>query len=342
MRLILGISLAAAPRAAAQRADTTLDSLTNLRAPASPAFALLGVAPTAVERPTTPRAVAISLISATGTGTLFPRHYALEVAPYWLVGHPRLTFDQYQNPGFWQSLRQTWSVSLATVDLTGLPARTDTGTAVGLGTRAFIARGKPHPDVARVRATLQAIQDSIIGTEDTTSLRRLRIAARTVGLQIQELNRQHRLGWRIEVAAAGVMDFPENNARSGKLERVGFWITSAYQLPSEKIDLLAVGRFIRDVRASPGRSLFDVGGRCVLQGHQLALSAEFVQRYVSSADSSARGGYRLSSDLEYRVSSGLSISATLGTSPDEALTGKRRLVSQIAVDFGFGPVALKH
>ncbi|MGH7323701.1 MAG: hypothetical protein ACREJ9_03535 [Candidatus Rokuibacteriota bacterium] len=326
--------------AAGQRADTTMDSLTNLRAPASPAFALLGVAPTAVERPTTPRAVAVSLISATGTGTLFPRHYALEVAPYWLVSHPRLTFDQYQNPGFWQSLRQTWSVSLATADLTGLGVGTDSGTAVGFGTRAFVARGRPHPAVARRRASLQAILDSIVGTEDSALLRRLESERRTISLQIQELNRHHRLGWRIEVAAAGVMAFPENNARSGKLERIGLWLTSAYLLPSN-IDLLAVGRFIRDERAVTALSLFDVGGRLVLQSRMLALSAEYVQRFVSTSGTGAKGGYRLSSTFEYRVTTGLSMTATLGTGPDEALTGKRRLISQIAVDFGFGPVALK-
>jgi hypothetical protein len=165
--------------------------------------------------------------------------------------------------------------------------------------------------------------------------------AQTVSLRIQELNRQHRLGWRIEVAAAGVMDFPENNARSGKPARVGLWLTSAYLLPADKIDLLAVGRFIRDQRTSPPLSLFDVGGRLVLQDRMLALSAEYVQRFVGTSGSGAKGGYRVSSNFEYRVSAGLSMSVTLGAGPDEASTGKRRLISQIAVDFGFGPVALR-
>ena len=69
-------------------------SIDELRAPTSPAFTILNVAPTNVVRPNTPRQLALEILSATErSGGDLPSNLALEIAPYWLFDRPNLTFD---------------------------------------------------------------------------------------------------------------------------------------------------------------------------------------------------------------------------------------------------------
>jgi hypothetical protein len=63
----------ATPPAAGQPRVTPED----LRPPASPVFALLGTTPASIERPQTPRALALNLISAVREEEGLPRNYAL-------------------------------------------------------------------------------------------------------------------------------------------------------------------------------------------------------------------------------------------------------------------------
>src|SRR4029453_19273393 len=97
-----------ATHAMAQAQSGTLP-LNDLRAPTSPAFVLLDVSPTAIERPQNPKALAFNLISAATSEDGFPRNYALVVAPYWLHSHRDLTFETYQEAKFPQGLLQTFT-----------------------------------------------------------------------------------------------------------------------------------------------------------------------------------------------------------------------------------------
>src|SRR3989442_3321906 len=101
------LALASSALAAAGAAQTAPGGLEELRTPASPAFVLLDLTPSAVERPTTPKALAASLLAATGDLQFLPRNYAIDVAPYWLPPHPPLTYKQLPHPRLWQSLQST-------------------------------------------------------------------------------------------------------------------------------------------------------------------------------------------------------------------------------------------
>src|SRR5574340_1225846 len=101
--------------------------INDIQTPQSPAFVLLGIEPNSISKPTTPRAVAASFVSAVQQGG------ALEMAPYGLASHPNLTFDDYYNAGLGQTIMQTLSLSVATVPKTEI---SDTlGTRVGFGAR---------------------------------------------------------------------------------------------------------------------------------------------------------------------------------------------------------------
>lgn len=166
--LALVFALAIGAPALAQTTSAQPIQLRDLRTPNSPAFALLGVSPTEVERPSTPRAFAVSLLSAVQRGgdSILPNSFALEVAPYWLRSHPALSFDRYSNPSVRQSLQQTFSVSVATAKavVDGRASSTLTDIAIGVRTSPFA--GKTSKEVAALRDAIVAMSthDAVITT----------------------------------------------------------------------------------------------------------------------------------------------------------------------------------
>lgn len=324
--------------------------LDALRPPAAPAFVLLGVAPAAVERPITPRALAATLISATGARDLLPRDYALEVAPYWLTSHPELTFDGYYAAGLGRSILQTLSISLATARLPA-PDSIEAGTALGIGFRTAPLAGKAPPAFAllvpqldsllrqrlRVRHLLRRLSDSTARADQQAVADSLEEEAARVALAIQAADKE-RVGWIVEFAGAVVWDFPRNLIDSSSIARAGVWATVAYRVPAPAIDLVGVLRYVRDQRPATARNIVDFGGRLVIRGDDLALSGEFVEHIGTASGPLPAPGYRLAGNLEYRLQKDLALTATFGK--DDGDTGAARLVAQIGLTLGAGRVPL--
>ncbi|MEM1043874.1 MAG: hypothetical protein AAGI91_14765 [Bacteroidota bacterium] len=110
-----------------------------LRVPDAPGFILLGGAPSAVERPGTVQALAVSLISSAADGGLLDE-FAVQVSPFWLGGIPDLDYASYEDgaTGF-EAFRRTFSVSAATSRLELMEG--DPTTAIALGGRFSLATG---------------------------------------------------------------------------------------------------------------------------------------------------------------------------------------------------------
>ncbi len=316
-------------------AQTTQTNLDELRTPASPVFVLLGVAPSAVERPSTPKALAATLLAASGDLQVFPKNYAIEVAPYWLSSHPGLTYEQFHDPGLWQSLKQTLSVSLATSRSS--PVLSDSGTAVGLGARTFVSSG--YTDRKALNA-LTAQLDTVQQAQNLALLNHAPTAVRdSLAMRNDRLTRQlqalvqDRLGYIVEAAAGLIAAYPLDAFANGRVSRTGVWLTQTYRLRHPQADVLVVSRFIHDVSAA--RNLYDLGGRLVYSNRGLSISGEYVGRFGSSQ---ADKTHRATGNLEYRWAEGKYITATFGRNFDEA-TG-RTLIALIGVDLGFGKVPI--
>src|SRR5438045_2954215 len=125
----------------------------KLRTPQSPVFEILGIATSTVEKPTTPSAVAISLLSSfvSGNQAILPKQYALDVAPFWLFSHPRLTLilaAQDKNRAarrlgtIWNNIQQTFTVGLAAAD-SAFKTTTVPGTDTSISRLAFSIRFSP-------------------------------------------------------------------------------------------------------------------------------------------------------------------------------------------------------
>lgn len=109
--LLLFLLLGIAFPALAQQKDTVI-SFDQLRAASSPAFNMLGISPTDIERPTTPTDFAISLANASNNFSTVPKSYALEIAPYWAFGG-KSTFGQFiGNDNVGNNIKQSLVLSI--------------------------------------------------------------------------------------------------------------------------------------------------------------------------------------------------------------------------------------
>jgi len=309
--------------------------LDHLRAPLSPAFVLLGVAPSNIERPTSPKALSTSLLSAASEGDVLPKNYALEVAPYWLTAHPRLTFDDYYHPSLGQALLQTLSLSAAT---SFLAQEADTvGTTVGLGLRTIPFAGRANPALDSVVAELRKIHAAINDLPDDPSsdaqFDRLSDSAKVIAKKVEQLDTQ-RVGWLLELAGAWTVDFPGNNVDSSATAQAGAWITFGYRMPSDNLEFLAVVRYIYDDRLRMGLNRVDYGGRFIWRVNDFGISAEFLEQSGDTAPG-VGSGYRLVVNAEIRVGDTSFVTASIGRDDSLSLTGSN-LVALIGVNLGFG------
>jgi hypothetical protein len=153
--------------AAAETAADEVADFDKIRAPDSPAFAILGVSPSEIQRPTTPTEVSVALGSFVSAGSLVvPDSLAVEVAPYWLFAHPELTGEAMAESSPGQAMLRNFTVSLGSNTRTssvedgmgGMVEESETDLALGLRTRWLDGR-KRVVCWADVEAAAQAIAE---------------------------------------------------------------------------------------------------------------------------------------------------------------------------------------
>lgn len=131
-------------------ATDEVPDVASLKTPESPAFVALGLAPTEIQRPVSPSGLVASLSQGLrqGEGPALLRNFALEFAPYWLLSHPYVSYeDRVANPQ-WEWLRR-FSISVATspgsvtlIDEDGGETEVDTGR-VAIGAQTTLLPGVP-------------------------------------------------------------------------------------------------------------------------------------------------------------------------------------------------------
>lgn len=337
------VLLALIPGVATLGQDTTGTQLQAFRTPPSPAFVLLGIEPSSVEKPSTPRAVAASFVTTVQQGG------AIEFAPYWLTSHPRLTFDDYYKANVGQTMLQTLSLSFATAPR--MDNMDSMGTRIGLGARWMFVAGEPRDTLKSLREELGKIQSKILDAEDEDEIRRLTEEARPIALAIQREDHL-RVGFRLEMAAAATMNFLDDNFSRGKFDRWGVWLTGAYFAEESSLDFLAVLRFMGSRRDVGTQNVLDAGGRLVSECGDFSLSLEYILRseISTSGEVETSGGtsgtyflsttYRLAGFAEYHYNQDISVFITFGRSYSPEQGGDGGLVAQVGVNFGLGGIPL--
>jgi hypothetical protein len=272
-------------------------TLADLRTPTSPAFTLLGIAPTDVERPSTPRAFTVSLLSALrdGNGSLLPRDFALEVAPYWLVQRPGLRFDDYANPSPAQSLRQTFSVSVAATRASDEEiARLGDATSIGVGVRASPLAGRTTPELAALVAGLRlahtralVLQDLLDASADPTAPLPEAIAktlAELAGAEVDDPAAHARMLQEIEAALVTALaaDTPDARARvvlrqmaaeaDARISRLALQVQGANQRRVGWVVDVAGGFVVRSLVGDTSETDVTRGGAWVSAGYSGAVT----------------------------------------------------------------------
>lgn len=320
----------------------------DVKTPPSPAFVLMGIEPSAVERPTTPRALGASLLSALNdeSSPSSPKNFALEVAPYWLTSHPKLTYDQYNQPDFGQALLQSLSVSVATKQQTAGSDATPGSTLGGAGVRTAWLLGKPSSIEGQLRTAIQNLAADLAAKAppmpgqpppdpmNDPTFTKLIDAFR---------NARYEGRWFIEAAAASTALFTDNNAEKSQHQKSGVWVTPSYRMSrtsfdsstntvtsQPNIDFLAVVRWISDHTGTERTSPLDLGARLLWNNGDLSISAEHVERRRTSKNSS-----RTAAVGEFKLSDNMYLTATFGKNfKDE--NPKGTLIGIFGLHFGIG------
>jgi hypothetical protein len=153
-----------------------------MKTPSSPAFMALGLAPTSIERPTTPKGAAVAVATgvASAVGISPAENFAMEVTPYWTVPHPEVTAEALLNQGR-EAIYRNASVSLAVVRgaSSGTSTTMATGTAVpdtraSLGVRTTLWPGAPSQGALACQRYLRAYLDGVVVRMTRTRLDFLR------------------------------------------------------------------------------------------------------------------------------------------------------------------------
>lgn len=268
--------------ARARAADLTLD---ELQAPSSPAFTLVGISPSKVDRPGSAPAFGASLVNAAteSTGGL-PRNLAFEFAPYWWQDHPRLTREQFEQAGLGDVIMQSATVSLATYEKEAT-ATEPKYSGIGGGLRFDLIRGSPNPKVVKeLKSLLQkmVVADGFGSDPNEEQLKKIQKLATSYDTS--------RVGHQLAFAAAVAYKFEGNDLDNKTWDRYGAWLTYGYKSAGEsrlnQFTFLATARTITAHGATANSRYTDFGGKLLWRDpeHPVAISLEYIKRTGDAHD----------------------------------------------------------
>lgn len=144
--------------------------LKDLKTPNSPGFQILDISPSSIERPESPKAFAVSLYSLTSNGSVIPKNFAFEFAPYWYTKPKSASVYKYLNiaekdsRNIYTGIVNKFSVSITSVyndSVSGSLLANTNYIAIGFRTNLITLRSKSQNYAmnASVKAISQRLQD---------------------------------------------------------------------------------------------------------------------------------------------------------------------------------------
>jgi hypothetical protein len=332
------------------------------RTPTSPAFTVMGLEPTSVERPSNPADLALAFLSQVEDPTIVPADFALEVSPYWLVRRPRLTWSADATRTVRESLMRTAAFSIGTgeVGTRSAPVR-----ALAVGVRTSVLSGRLSAESRRqieelekrlqAEATLglrlmaaqlhelnQMLQAGEITKEQFTQLMATLQKATLQSPEYREsVERQAveklmqtfatvRDGFFLELAAAAVWRHPGAVWEQGQFDRWGVWATPSYT--GRDAAVIGVFRYLSaDADAGTAEGVLDFGVRGIHFRDRYGMSLEYVRRTFRAPDLAS--GYRLVANAEYAIADPIWLVVSFGRDHDTRREGS--LIARIGLTISF-------
>ena len=314
-------------------------SVEDLRAPSTPAFVLLGIEPTSVQRPETPRALTTTLLSLAGDNGALPRNFAIEIAPFWLRSRPGFSFGDFYHgerhgglATIATTIKRSFALSVATAPR--IAGNDPSGTSVAIGARLMLWPGRPSAllDSLRARAPRTFGECSRLGALDDIDACQ-RAFTDSIRDNVQPV------GFTMQVAMGASGGFPNDTFDLGRLRRGAVWISPSYRFPHQ-FELIGVVRWMHD-RLDRGEvanaTSLDAGARLRWKANSLvALSAEGVRRRGSGGTRAPRTSIRYAGVVEFRASDNWFVFYSVGKDFAAAKAPRSLLLSIIGVSAGFG------
>jgi len=335
-------------------------ALEDLQIPSSPAFILLDVAPTSIERPTTTKAFSTSILNSIKENNGIPENYAVDFAPYWFFKHKNLNAMNYW--GFEQKLLERvqkpfsqarfGSISFATIkskmtsDTIGTPLNVN-NIALGFRTTLFQLRSNNDIDELIKANNLHLTRldeltvDPTISPSKLANLLEADTYLKNCNKRISEiLNRKPTLA--LDFAGAGSWSY-DNNYNSIKSNRVGAWLTLNYAQTLDKpmdinkndyLNLYFTCRVLNDNNVLGNNGLvyrstnLDVGGKIEFEFDKFSISYEYL--YRNDLKSNIADNFRSSGLIKYRASDQLLVTATFGKN----FGNTNNVITQIGLSLG--------
>ncbi len=344
--------------AAAKEAGAALERLPELnkmRAPDSPAFDLLGMSPSEIQRPTSVSQLAVNLGTFLGGGSLIvSRSFSFEVAPYWLRAHPALTWEALERERFLKAFRNaTLSLGTRSVDVSEDVPSPYTDLAAGIRLKPY--DGKPSLKCALELQTIRkkaadaaaaglVPPDVIVDLSKQFPPQELDAAVeawkaahvKTIEDMVPRLSEAclagaaARTGLLVDAAGAAAWRFTTSSFDSGRLNTWAAWITAGWAVPLWSVLVLA--RYQRSDMIGEPEDALDVGARIVVASSRFAVSSEGIYREVSGHDPR----YRVVGLAEYAILPASDAWLSVSFGRDALMTGKGELVALANVKWGFG------
>jgi hypothetical protein len=250
-------------------------SVSDLYIPDVPGFVLSDKAPTAVDKPSTPRAFGVSLLNLRNGG-------AMEVTPFWLVNNPSFTFEKWVKNKF--PLIESFNLSAATF-------KTDTSSVLSVGARSTLVRIYSRvtlKDIFDKKAEIVKLliprldsNDDLIDMNYADSI--------AVFKKLDELAELKKKGFfAVEMAGAIIGSSKNNSFKQLSSEKSGLWLNLRWSPIIVPVNITAVARYSWANNSNPkigkDSSFLDFGASLNYEFKKLSLAAEYVYRKDMSID----------------------------------------------------------
>lgn len=338
--------------------ELTLD---NLEMPSSPAFILLDVAPTSIERPKTTKAFSTSILNSLNKNNGIPENYAIEFAPFWFFKHAKLNAINYW--GFKKTTRgnkpapfsqaRFGNLSFATVKSSNMIdslGTTQELTNMSFGFRTTLIQIRNKTDVNKL---VLLNLNHVSRISDIMSDGRLSKADIFIALekdkQLKESNEEiknvlsRKPVFAVDLAGATAWSFSDNNYNSIDVNRMGAWLTLNYaqtlQKKNEKIkndylNIYVLARLMQDNNVLGNENkiissnVFDSGGKIEFELDRLSFSYEYL--YRTNLSEKISDSFRSSGLMKYRASDQLLVTGAFGRNFGDG----NNLITQIGITWG--------
>ena len=291
----------------AQNKTDTSTAISDLYISSAPGLILAGKSTTSVERPTTPRAFAVSLINLVQGGSV-------EVTPYWWFHHPSLSYESYMQQHF---------VLLQTLNFSVSDFKTDSNFSVAPGIRTQVARFYSKGAIAKLKAKKAEIVNALttlpVDQKKITQLQG----------QLDSLSAKGIIA--LELAGAVLGTSSGNPLRNLDFNTTGVWANLSWSPIAIPVGFVGMARYLwgsdKTATSTTFSRYLDIGA----QANYITSKWNAELEYVFRKDILSHQTYhRVAGTLTYVINQNVSLEASYG----KGLAQGQRVATLFGLNFG--------